>query len=240
MILRNMSYKISNNQFEYLQRFIQGLDDEQLNKLFSAHIIIFGVGGVGSALAQFLIRSGIQNLDIVDFDKVDITNLNRQLLAFQSNIGQMKVDVLKDQLLDINPNLNINIFPFKLDENTINNFKLSKYDIILDCIDDIKAKKLLIKSAYEQKIYIISAMGAGKRYIDIPKFEIVDIKKTSYDPLAKIIRKFCNQECINKLDVCYTKQKVDKINCQNIFSVVYYPVNMATVICAKVINKLIV
>ena len=228
-----------NNDYEYLDRFLQVLDERQIKKLFSARIIIFGIGGVGSALAQFLVRSGVQNLSIVDFDRVDITNLNRQLLSFQSNIGQLKVDALKNQLLDINPKLHIEIYPIKLYEDNIDKFSLDKYDIILDCIDDVKAKKILIKCAYEKNKYIISAMGAGKRYLEVPNFEIVDIKKTSYDPLAKVIRKFCSAERINKLDVCYTKQKVAEIDCQNILSVVYYPVNMATVTCAKVINKLI-
>ena len=98
-----------NNDYEYLDRFLQVLDERQIKKLFSARIIIFGIGGVGSALAQFLVRSGVQNLSIVDFDRVDITNLNRQLLSFQSNIGQLKVDALKNQLLDINPKLHIEI-----------------------------------------------------------------------------------------------------------------------------------
>lgn len=86
-------------------------------------------------------RSGIQNLDLVDFDRIDITNLNRQLLAFRSNVGQIKVEVLKKQLLDINPNLRIDIYPIKLSEDNIDKFSLNKYDIILDCIDDVKAKK---------------------------------------------------------------------------------------------------
>ena len=131
----------SKNDIEYLDRFLQVLDEEQIKKLFSARIIIFGVGGVGSALAQFLVRSGIQNLDLVDFDRIDITNLNRQLLAFRSNVGQIKVEVLKKQLLDINPNLKIDIYPIKLSEDNIDKFSLNKYDIILDCIDDVKAKK---------------------------------------------------------------------------------------------------
>ena len=240
MISKNMFYKdINKNDYNYLDRFVQVLNDEQMNKLFSAKIIIFGVGGVGSALAQFLVRSGVQNLDIVDFDRIDITNLNRQLLSFQSNVGKMKVEVMKKQLLDINPKLNINIFPIKLSQDNINIFNFDDYDIVLDCIDDINAKKLLIKTVCLKKKYILSAMGAGKRYIDSPQFEVVDITKTSYDPIAKIIRKFCVQEGINKLDVCYTKQKPCDFDCQNILSVVYYPVNMATVICAKIINKLI-
>ncbi len=237
MISKNMCY--NKNKYQYLDRFVQVLNDNQMNKLFSAKIIIFGVGGVGSALAQFLVRSGIQNLDIVDFDKIEISNLNRQLHAFQSNIGQMKVDVLKKQLLDINPQLKIKTFPIKFNQENINQFDLKNYDIILDCIDDIKAKETLIKFAFINHIYILSAMGAGKRYLELPNFEIVDIKKTSYDPVAKIIRKYCLKERINKLDVCYTKQKASDFNCKNILSVVYYPVNMATMICAKIINKLI-
>lgn len=227
------------DSIQFLDRFRLLIGDENIKKIAKTRIIVFGVGGVGSAVAQFLVRSGIGHLDIVDFDKIDTTNINRQLVAFQSNVGKMKVDEMKIQLLNINPNLNIKAFPFKLDESTINNIDFSSYDIIIDCIDDLKAKKLLIKYAYEHKIYILSCMGAGNRFRDFPRFEIDDIHKTSYDPIAKILRKFCAQEGINRLDVCYTKQKAMKIDCKTIGSVVYYPVNMATVICAKIINKII-
>lgn len=232
-----MSYKIDN--YSYLSRFLQMLNDDQISRLFSAKIIIFGVGGVGSALAHFLVRAGIQYLDIVDFDTIDISNLNRQLVAYRDNIGRLKVDALKEQLLNINPNLEISIYPTKLSQDTLASFHLDKYDIIVDCIDDVSAKKLLIKSASESNIYILSAMGAGNRYIGIPEFKIANIQKTEYDPLAKIIRKFCKDEGINRLEVCYTKQKAMKINCKNITSVVYYPINMASVMCARIINKII-
>ena len=224
---------------QFLDRFKLMIGEENIEKLAKTRLIVFGVGGVGSAVAQFLVRSGVGNLDIVDFDKIDITNINRQLVAFQSNIGKMKVDEMKILLQNINPNLNIKTFPFKLDENTINDIDFTRYDMIVDCIDDIKAKKLLIKYAYEHDIYILSCMGAGNRYIDYPQFEITDIHNTSYDPIAKILRKFCVQEGINHLDVCYTKQKAMKIDCKTIGSVVYYPVNMATVVCAKIINKIV-
>lgn len=223
----------------FLDRFSIMLTEAQQEKILSARLILFGVGGVGSALAEFLVRSGIQNLDIVDFDTIDLTNVNRQLVAFQNNVGKLKVNELKTKLKNINPKLNINTYPLKLDASTIYEFNFNNYDLIVDCIDDIKAKQLLILKANEHKKYILSAMGAGNRYKEIPVFEIADIKKTSYDPIAKILRKFCASGRINKLEVCYTKIKAQKFDCKTITSVVYYPVNMATVMCARIINKIL-
>ena len=214
------------------------LSKEQCEKLTAARIVVFGVGGVGGAVAHMLVRSGVHNLAIVDFDSIDITNVNRQLVAYQNNVGKLKVDELKKQLKRINPQAKITKYPVKLDENTIKDIDFNKFDYIVDCIDDIKAKKLLIKNANELKIPILSAMGAGNRYVEIPRFEISRIDKTSYDPIAKILRKFCTQNRIKNLEVCYTKQKAVKFNCKTIGSVVYYPVNMASVICAKVINDI--
>lgn len=224
---------------KYIDRFIMMLTDAQINKLTSARIIVFGVGGVGSGVCHFLVRSGIQNLDIVDFDTIDETNINRQLVAYQTNIGELKVNALKTQLLTINPNLNINTFPIKFSESTSSEINFSKYDIIIDCIDDINAKKLLITLSKNNEKYILSCMGAGNRYLEIPNFEISDISKTSYDPIAKILRKFCAQNGIKKLEVCYTKQKATKYACKKIASVVYYPVNMATVVVAHIIQKIV-
>ena len=195
---------------KYIDRFTMMLTDVQIDKLISARIIVFGVGGVGSSVCHFLVRSGIQNIDIVDFDTIDETNINRQLVAYQSNIGELKVNALKTQLLDINPCLNINTFPIKFSESTMNQIDFLKYDIIIDCIDDISAKKLLISLSKKNEKYILSCMGAGNRYIEIPHFEITDISKTSYDPIAKILRKYCIQNGIKKLEVCYTKQKATK------------------------------
>lgn len=233
---------------DYLNRFSQMLTNSQLEKLFNAKIIVFGVGGVGGAVAHFLVRSGIQNLDVVDFDKIDITNLNRQLISNQSNIGKLKVEEISAQLLNINPNLKIKTFNIKYSQETQSQIDLSNYDIIIDCIDDVPAKKLLITNAKKAKTYILCATGAGNRYKEIPNFEVTDISKTSYDPLAKILRKFCAEQRIKKLDVCYTKQKpINKTNfeniskkpCNTIGSVVYYPIGMACAICASIINKIV-
>ena len=224
---------------EIFNRFTMMLSNEQVEKLFSARIVVFGVGGVGGALVQMLVRSGICNLGIVDFDIIDVTNINRQVVASVNNVGKLKVDEFEKQIKDINPEANIQKFPIKLDKNTITDIDFSQYDYIVDCIDDVSAKKMLIKKAKELKIPILCAMGAGNRYKEIPQFEIADISKTSYDRLAKAIRKFCVEERIGKLQVCYTKQKPLQFDCKTIGSVVYYPVNMASVMCSKIINDII-
>lgn len=224
---------------DIFNRTLMMLNENQKKNLFSKSIIVFGVGGVGGAVAHMLARAGVQNLALVDFDKIDITNINRQFVANTKNIGKFKVEEIKNQLEIINPNIKIETFDIKYSEETANQIDLQNYDYIVDCIDDIKAKKLLILKAKENKISILCAMGAGNRFEGIPNFEIADIKKTSYDPIAKILRKFCAQEGINKLNVCYTKQKATKFDCKTIGSMVYYVVNMATVICAKVVNDIL-
>ena len=234
MITENSSY----NQ-EFLSRFLMMLTDEQKNNLLTSHVILFGVGGVGGSVAKMLVRSGIQNLAIVDFDDIDVSNINRQVVANANNIGKIKVEELALQLKEINPFVNIEKFNIKLSQETIDKFNLAKYDYIIDCIDDLPAKKLLILTAKTLKKPILCAMGAGNRFEGIPAFEIADIKKTSYDPIAKILRKFCVEQRINKLDVCYTKQKATKFDCKIIGSVIYYTMNMATVMCAKVINDIL-
>ena len=223
----------------FLSRFEMMLTQQQLTSLLSKRVIVFGVGGVGGALVHMLVRSGIQHIAIVDFDTIDITNINRQVIANHNNIGKLKVNELKKQLLQINPDLDVKKFNAKLTPDNIKKFKLQEYDYIVDCIDDIKAKKEIILFAHNNKIPILSAMGAGNRYKEIPQFEIANITKTSYDPIAKILRKFCQEQRINRLNVCYTKQKATKFNCQIIGSVVYYPINMASVMCSKVINDIL-
>ncbi len=234
MISKNMSYNLN-----YLDRFSMMLSDKEKKNLLSKSIIVFGVGGVGGSVAHMLARSGIQHMAIVDFDTVDITNINRQIIANHNNLGQAKVDVCEQQLKEINPNIKIQKYNLKLNENSILEIPLNEFDYIVDCIDDIKAKKLLISYADINKKPILCAMGAGNRYKDIPNFEIADISKTSYDPIAKILRKYCASERIKKLSVCYTKQKATKFDCNTIGSVVYYTMNMATVMCAKIVNDII-
>ena len=224
---------------EIFSRFTMMLSTSQVERLFASKIIVFGVGGVGGAVAEMFVRSGIQHLAVVDFDDVSISNINRQLVANLENIGKLKVEEFKNKMQTISPNAHIEIYAEKLTEENLAKFNLFEFDYIVDCIDDINAKKSLIKFASANNIPILCAMGAGNRYNEIPQFVIEDISKTSYDKIAKLLRKFCKEEGINKLNVCYTKQESIKTNCKTIGSVIYYPISMACAMCAKVINDLI-
>ena len=213
-------------------------ETEQAN-LKNARVLVFGVGGVGGSVVHMLARSGINHIGIVDFDKIAITNINRQIISNAFNINKLKVDELENQLKQINPDIVVEKYPFKLSNETLEDINFSDYTYIVDCIDDISAKKLLIQKSNELNMPILCAMGAGNRYEGVPDFEITQIEKTSYDPIAKILRKFCVQQRIKKLQVCYTKQKALKFNCNIIGSVVYYTMNMATVMCSKIINDIL-
>ena len=133
-----MSYKIDKN--EIFSRFTMMLDENQTKKLFSARIIVFGVGGVGGAVANMLVRSGIQEISIVDFDTISVSNINRQLIANINTVGKLKVDEFEKQILEINPYAKVEKYPLKLDENTITAIDFTKFDYIVDCIDDVNAK----------------------------------------------------------------------------------------------------
>ena len=223
---------------KFTNRFDMMLNENEIKARDNARVLVFGVGGVGGSLVHMLVRSGINHIGIVDFDTIDITNVNRQLVAYSDNIGKLKVEELELELKRINPDIEVKKYPVKFSSEMVNKIDWN-YDYIVDCIDDIKAKKLLISIANEKNIPILCAMGAGNRYNDIPSFEISDINKTSYDPIAKILRKYCKDNGIKHLTVCYTKQKALKFSCAKIASVVYYPINMASVMCAKIMIDLL-
>lgn len=172
------------NQFSRTVRII-GL--EGLEKLERASVIVFGIGGVGGHAAEALARAGIGRIALVDADIVALTNINRQMVALHSTIGQNKVDVMKARILDINPGCLIETFPMFFDEQTADQIILSTYDYVVDAIDSVKSKVLLIKTAHQLQIPIISSMGAGNR-LDPTTFKVKDLSKTTHDPLAKIMR----------------------------------------------------
>ena len=209
------------------------LDINQMQKIKQANILLIGVGGVGGAVAHMLVRAGITNLTIMDFDTVSQSNINRQFVAFQSTIGKYKVDVLASQLKDINPDINLTALNQKFDST--NNIDLTGYTMIIDCIDDIKAKQHLISKCSE--LNLLCSMGAGNRYADNPHFEVVDIFKTQNDALAKLLRKYCKEQGIKHLKVCYTPSLA--IKSSPVGSISYYPVAMACSIAHYVINTLI-
>jgi len=190
------------NQFSRTELLI---GKESIVKLKNAHIALFGVGGVGGYCAEALVRSGIGKIDLIDNDKVCLTNLNRQIIATQKTIGQDKVDAMKERLLEINPELKVNTFKtFFLPENSYE-FDFARYDYIIDAVDTVKAKIELVVRANEAGTKIISAMGAGNK-LDASKFEVADIYKTSVCPLARVMRTELKKRKIKKLKVVYSKE----------------------------------
>lgn len=190
----------------FLQRTELLIGSDNLEKLKNSNIIVFGLGGVGGAAVESLVRAGIGNLSIVDFDTVDKTNLNRQIITTQSTIGRAKVEVAKERILAINPEINLTIYHEKfLKENVDLFFKDKKYDYIVDAIDLVTAKLDLIEFATKSKTPIISCMGTGNK-LDPSRFQVADIKKTSVCPLAKVIRKELKNRRISKLKVVYSDE----------------------------------
>jgi len=169
--------------FDRLEKLIS---KDNLNKIEATKVLLVGVGGVGGYVLECLIRSGFIHLDIIDHDIVDITNLNRQIISNQSNIGQKKVEVARNRALSINPNIKIKSFDLYLDRESIHHISFD-YDFIVDACDSIEAKVLLVEKAQELSIPIISCMGTANR-IDPSKLYITTLNKTEYDPLAKKFR----------------------------------------------------
>lgn len=170
---------------------------EGLEKLKNSHVMVVGLGGVGSFAAEFLARAGVGTMTIVDGDVVDITNINRQLPALHSTIGQPKATVVGDRLMDINPELNLIRIEEFLSPERAYELVTNEYDYVLDCIDSITPKLNLIIAARRKKVKIISNMGAGGKY-EAGKVKVADISKTEYCPLAKTVRKRLKKEGVSK------------------------------------------
>ena len=221
----------------WLDRQISLIGEDKTNILKKSNVLICGVGGVGGYVCEMLCRTGIENITVIDFDKVDETNINRQIIATTKTIGRKKVDVIKERLESINPQINVTTICEKITENNLNYLINKKYEYIIDCIDSFKDKVSLIDFCYKNKLNIISAMGAGRRY-DIPTFIVTDIFKTEYDPLAKKLRKALKERSIKKLKVVTTNSKVCEYN-KNLGSVSYYPATCGCMIASYVVNELI-
>ena len=217
---------------------------EAITKLENSRVIVFGVGGVGGHATEALVRSGVGHITIVDFDKVEETNINRQLVALTSTIGKSKVEVLKNRLIDINPELDVNaIEKFYLPDNE-NEFDLSKYDYVIDAVDNMSAKISLVVRANELNIPIISAMGAGNK-VEPTMLEVSDIYKTSVDPLAKTLRHELRNRGIKKLKVVYSREEPIKVDLKDEKrraipgSTSFVPPAMGLIIASEVIKDLI-
>ena len=187
------------------------IGNENFEKLRTKKIAIFGIGGVGSYVVEALARMGIENFLLVDNDKVSTSNINRQIIALHSSVGRLKVEVMKERILDINPNAKVEIKDtFFLPENS-NEFDFSNYDYIIDAIDTVTGKIELVLKAQRENVKIISSMGTGNK-IEPSKFKITDIYKTNVCPLAKVMRKELKNRGVKKLKVLYSEELPIKLD----------------------------
>lgn len=181
------------------------LGKSAMKKLASSRVAVFGIGGVGGYTAEALARSGIGAIDIIDDDKVCLTNINRQIYATRSTIGKYKVDVAKERILDINPNIIVTAHKTFFSPETENEFNFSQYDYVVDAIDTVTGKIALVMCAEHAKTPIICSMGAGNK-LDPTAFKVSDIYKTSVCPLARVMRRELKQRGIKKLKVVYSEE----------------------------------
>lgn len=217
------------------ERVISLIGEEKFNKLKNTKVLIVGCGGVGGYALETLVRSGINNIDIIDFDKIELSNLNRQIISNQNNVGLDKVDEAKKRALEINPNLIMNIYKLFLNEDNIMTILKNKYDYIIDACDSVNTKLELIKNSNNYEL--ISCMGTAKK-IDPTQLTITTLDKTNYDKLAKVLRKKVKDLHINKkiYVVSSTEQAMD---CDILGSFMIVPAT-AGILCAKyVISKII-
>ena len=179
---------------------------EALKKLKHANVAIFGIGGVGGYVAESLARSGVGHFFLVDSDRVDVTNINRQIIALESTVGQYKIEAMKARILDINPQAKVTTqCSFFLPENS-NVYDFTKFDYIIDAVDTVTAKLEIIRKAYEDNVPVISCMGAGNK-LSPTGFTVTDIENTSVCPLAKVMRKELKTMGIEHVKVVYSKEK---------------------------------
>ena len=219
------------------------IGEKGIKKLQNSKVAVFGLGGVGGHATEALARAGIGSFDLYDFDKVDLSNLNRQIIALHSTVGKYKTETLKLRILDINPSCQVQTFNIFYNESNHNNIPLNAYDYIVDAIDSVKSKVLLIENAKAKNIPIISAMGAGNK-IESTKFEVSDIKKTSVCPLARVIRKQLKEKGITSLKVVYSKEQPIKqehttYQKPTTGSMPYTPAIMGLIIASEVIKDII-
>ena len=223
---------------EQFDRFIKQIGIDNFNKITEQKVMIFGIGGVGGYVAEALARSGISNFVLIDSDKVEATNINRQIVATLKTIDKSKVQVMKERILSINKDAKVEIIEkFYLPENS-GEFDFSGVTYIIDCVDTVSAKLSIVSKAKELNIPVISAMGAGNK-MDPSKLEVSDIFKTSVDPLCKVMRRELKKLGINKLKVVYSKEEPINTGSRTPTSNAFVPPSMGLLIASEVIKDII-
>lgn len=216
---------------------------DAIKKLENAKVVVYGIGGVGSFVAEGLARSGIGHLILIDNDVISISNLNRQIHADTKTIGKRKVDVMKERILNINPNAKVDAYMANDIKDGEENIIDETFSYVIDAVDTISTKLKLVEKANEVNVPIIAAMGAGNK-LDPTKFEVTDIYKTSVCPLAKVMRKELKKRNIKKLKVVYSKEEPNKNNENNTQekrvpgSISFVPSVMGLIIAGEVIKDI--
>lgn len=211
-------------------RVISLIGNDKFVNLQNTKVLIVGCGGVGGYAFETLVRSGIGNIDLIDFDDIDVSNLNRQVITSQSNIGLSKVEEAKKRALLINPNLNINTYKMFLDDSNIDKILNNNYDYIIDACDSVNTKIELMKKSVTGKFKLISSMGTAKK-MNPTKLSITTLDKTNYDPLAKVLRKKIKDLKINKKMYVVSSDEA-AIKCDILGSFMMVPAS-AGILCAK-------
>ena len=219
-----------------LDRLESLIGKENLNKLQNIKIAIVGIGGVGGYVLEGLVRSGVMNITLIDGDKIDSTNLNRQIISTSNNIGELKVNEAAKRVLQINPDVIVNKFSIFLTKENIQDIIDNDFDYVIDACDDVDVKIELIKFCYKNNIKIISSMGTAKK-LDGTKFKIDTLNNTKYCPLAKKIRKSLSLDEQKYTTVVYSEEVQKDINVLG--SISYVPAIAGLLICNAIINDII-
>ena len=185
------------------------IGEEAVDTLKNRSVLLFGVGGVGSFAAEALARAGVGHIGLCDNDTVSVSNINRQLIALDSTVGQNKAEVMANRIKDINPDIKVTVYPLFFAQETAEQFDFENYDYIIDAIDTVTSKLILVEKAKELGIPIISSMGTGNK-LDPTALTVTDIKKTSGCPLARVMRKELKARNINSLKVVYSTEQSKK------------------------------
>ena len=227
--------KDGDSVFDRVEKFIGA---NNLSLIKSKVVMIVGLGGVGSFSVEALVRSGIENIIIVDYDTIDITNLNRQVMTNVSNIGKLKVDEVEARVLSINPKCSVVKLCLELNLDNIDILFQYKFDYLIDCCDTVVVKQELIRRNIKKKIKFISSMGTGNKF-NPSLLEVCDIRKTSYDPIAKKIRKYLRDNNINgRVMVVYSKEINSKF-VGSVPSMIFVPASAGILVANYVIGDII-
>ncbi len=219
-------------------RTIRLLGAEAAEKLKTAHVAVFGIGGVGSFTCEALARAGVGKLTLVDFDVVDITNINRQIIALHSTVGRAKTDVMAERIADINPSCSVETVKLRYLPENADSIELTDFDYVVDAVDNVSAKIELAVRCEALGVRLISSMGTGNK-LDPTRFEVSDIYKTSVCPLARVMRQELKKRGVKHLKVVFSKEEAIKDGERSPASISFVPPVAGMILAAEIVKELI-